>query len=87
MTDSRFTGRDPHRREERHPPRADPRRGRRIEAALATVALSTEPLSREASNESLSAVRHVLLIIPVKGHADVPESRPDPVNDQVLVHA
>jgi hypothetical protein len=31
-----------------------------------TVAVSTEPLTREAAVESLSAVRHVLSVIPVK---------------------
>ena len=33
------------------------------------VAVSTEPLSHAAANESLSAVRHILSVIPVKEHA------------------
>ncbi len=51
------------------------------------VAVSTEPLSRDAANESLSAVRHVLSIIPVKVHRDVPEARVKAIPDRALVHA
>jgi HEPN domain-containing protein len=52
-----------------------------------TVAVSTEPLSRDAANESLSAVRHVLSIIPAKVHTAVPDARPEPVPGGALVHA
>jgi HEPN domain-containing protein len=52
-----------------------------------TVAVSTEPLSRDAANESLSAVRHVLSIIPAKLHTVVPDARPKPVPGGALVHA
>jgi HEPN domain-containing protein len=52
-----------------------------------TVAVSTEPLRREAAIESLSAVRHVLSVIPVKGHAPVLIPRPDATVDASLVHA
>ena len=38
-----------------------------------TVAVSTEPLSREAAVEPLSAVRHVLSVIPVKEPLQVPD--------------
>ena len=41
------------------------------------VAVSTEPLSQDAANESLSAVRHILSVIPVKVHAVVPDARPE----------
>ena len=51
-----------------------------------TVALSTEPLTRDAAVESLSAVRHVLSVIPVKhpkhAEAAAPLGRARP-----LVHA
>ncbi len=51
------------------------------------VAVSTEPLGREAALESLSAVRHVLSVIPVKE----PESLPDPESamlfDKSFIHA
>jgi HEPN domain-containing protein len=51
------------------------------------VAVSTEPLSRDAANESLSAVRHILSIIPAKVHRDIPDARAKPVPDGALVHA
>jgi HEPN domain-containing protein len=52
-----------------------------------TVAVSTEPLSRDAAIESLSDVRHVLSIIPAKVHPAVPDARPKPVPGGALVHA
>jgi HEPN domain-containing protein len=51
------------------------------------VAVSTEPLSRDAANESLSAVRHVLSTIPAKVHTAVPDPLRKPVPDSALVHA
>ena len=44
-----------------------------------SVAVSTEPLTREAAVESLSAVRHVLSVIPVK--QPVPASDPSGADD------
>jgi HEPN domain-containing protein len=52
-----------------------------------TVALSTEPLSREAAVEALSAVRHVLSVIPVKEPARAPGSESGVTFDKSLVHA
>jgi HEPN domain-containing protein len=52
-----------------------------------TVALSTEPLSREAAVESLSAVRHVLSVIPVKEPAHVAGVGPGAIRNRSLVHA
>ncbi len=52
-----------------------------------TVAVSTEPLTREAAVESLSAVRHVLSVIPVKEPAQVPGSGWGVVFEKALVHA
>ena len=52
-----------------------------------TVALSTEPLSREAAVESLSAVRHVLSVVPVKQPARVDRAVPGMSVDRTLVHA
>jgi hypothetical protein len=51
------------------------------------VAVSTEPLSPEAANESLSAVRHILSVIPVKEHASPVVDRRKSVSDQVLTPA
>ncbi len=51
------------------------------------VAVSTEPLSREAAVESLSAVRHVLSVIPVKEPAQVPGSGSGVVLEKALVDA
>jgi hypothetical protein len=52
-----------------------------------TVALTTEPLSREAAVEALSAMRHVLSVTPVKGPAHVPGSESGDVFGKALVHA
>jgi HEPN domain-containing protein len=52
-----------------------------------TVAVSTEPLSREAAVESLSAVRHVLSVTPVKEPAQVPGSGSGVVFEKTLVNA
>ena len=52
-----------------------------------TVALSTEPLQRDAAVESLSAVRHVISVIPVKDHVRVSTSRSDTNVSTNLVHA
>jgi hypothetical protein len=52
-----------------------------------TVAASTEPLCREAAVESLSAVRHVLSVIPVKEPAQVPGSGSGVVFEKALIHA
>jgi hypothetical protein len=52
-----------------------------------TVAVSTEPLSREAAVESLSAVRHVLSVIPVKEPEHVPGSGSGVVLEKAVVHA
>jgi hypothetical protein len=52
-----------------------------------TVALSTEPLSREAAVESLSAVRHVLSVIPVKEPAHAGAAVPGVIRERSLVHA
>lgn len=51
------------------------------------VAVSTEPLSSEAANESLSTVRHILSVIPVKKHSFVASARPEPVPARAFVHA
>jgi HEPN domain-containing protein len=51
------------------------------------VAVSTEPLSRDAANESLSAVRHILSIIPAKAQKADPAARPRPAAEGALVHA
>ena len=51
------------------------------------VAVSTEPLSSEAANESLSTVRHILSVIPVKKHSYVASARPEPVPACAFVHA
>ncbi len=52
-----------------------------------TIALSTEPLPRDAAIASLSAVRHILSVVPVHppGHADA--SVRQPVRARPLVHA
>jgi HEPN domain-containing protein len=52
-----------------------------------TVAVSTEPLQREAAVESLSAVRHVLSVIPVKEPVPVSVPRSDATVGAALVHA
>ncbi len=52
-----------------------------------TVAVSTEPLSADAANESLSAVRHILSVIPMKEHVSVEGTRSKAVPQQVLAHA
>ncbi len=52
-----------------------------------TVAVSTEPLTREAAVESLSAVRHVLSVIPVKESAQMTSPGPRVAVDRSLVHA
>ncbi len=54
------------------------------------VAVSTEPLTRDAAIESLSAVRHILSVIPVKVHATPPQTplaapRDDPGRARVVV--
>jgi hypothetical protein len=41
-----------------------------------SIAVSTEPVSREAANESLSGVRHILSITPVHTPHAVPAPRP-----------
>jgi hypothetical protein len=51
-----------------------------------TVAVSTEPLSPDAANESISAVRHILSVIPVKEHAAPVGARSKSLPDQVLAH-
>jgi hypothetical protein len=51
------------------------------------VAVSTEPLSREAAVESLSAVRHVDSVTQVKEPAQVPGSGWGVVFEKALVHA
>ncbi len=50
------------------------------------VAVSTEPLSPAAANESLSAVRHILSVIPVKEPASAESVRSKTVPDQALAH-
>jgi hypothetical protein len=52
-----------------------------------TVAVSTEPLTREAAVESLSAVRHVLSVIPVKEPVPVPAPGSAVRFDKALVGA
>jgi hypothetical protein len=52
-----------------------------------TVAVSTEPLSPAAANESLSAVRHILSVIPVKQHASPETVRTKAIPSQVLAQA
>jgi hypothetical protein len=52
-----------------------------------TVAVSTEPLSREAAVTSLSAVRHVLSVTPVREPAHVPDPTADVAIEDSLVHA
>ena len=52
-----------------------------------TVAVSIEPLPREAAVESLSVVRHVLSVIPVKEHPPTPVDRAEPTAKKVLAHA
>lgn len=51
------------------------------------VAVSTEPLSREAAGESLSAVRHVLSVVPVKQPAAAQGSRHRGAEARSPVHA
>jgi hypothetical protein len=51
------------------------------------VAVSTEPLSREAAVASLIAVRHVLSGTPVKEPAHVPGPESGVVLEKALVHA
>ena len=51
-----------------------------------SVAVGTEPLPREAAVESLSAVRHVLSVIPVKEPVSAPIVRPSPTFDTSLAH-
>jgi HEPN domain-containing protein len=48
------------------------------------VAVSTEPLSPAAANESLSAVRHILSVTPVKEHPSTDGARSQTVPHQVL---
>jgi hypothetical protein len=52
-----------------------------------TVAVSTEPLPREAANDSLSVVRHILAVTPVKEHAAEPSPYPMTIHKDALVHA
>ena len=52
-----------------------------------TVAISTEPLAREAAVESLSAVRHVLSVIPVKDPAHAGRAVPGVTGKRSLVPA
>jgi hypothetical protein len=52
-----------------------------------TVAVSTEPLSRDAAIASLSAVRHVLSVIPVKEPAHWPGTESVATSEEALVHA
>lgn len=51
-----------------------------------TVAVGTEPLTREAAVESLAAVRHVLSVIPAKEPTSAPMARPSPTFDKSLAH-
>jgi hypothetical protein len=51
------------------------------------VAVSTEPLPREAATAALSAVRHALAVIPVKEPVRVPAARPVPAVGRTLAHA
>jgi hypothetical protein len=51
------------------------------------VAVSTEPLARDAANESLSAVRHILAITPVKEPITLPSPRPATLPEKALAHA
>lgn len=51
------------------------------------VALSTEPLARDAAVEALSAVRHVLSVIPVKEPAHARSVVRGAIPDRSLVHA
>jgi hypothetical protein len=52
-----------------------------------TVAVSTEPLTREAAIESLSAVRHILSVIPVKEPMPVADAASHVALDESLAHA
>ncbi len=52
-----------------------------------TVAVSTEPLSREAAVKSLSAVRHILSVIPVKEPMPAAGPRSGVTSDRSLVPA
>ena len=52
-----------------------------------TVAVSTEPLARDAANESLSAVRHILAVTPVKEPTTLPSPRPATLPETALAHA
>jgi hypothetical protein len=52
-----------------------------------SVAVSTEPLSREAAVESLSAVRHVLSVIPVKEPVHPASAEFGAPVDEAFVHA
>ena len=51
------------------------------------IAVSTEPLSRDAANESLSTVRHVLSIIPAKTPTEIPKATHRWVGDRSIAHA
>ncbi len=52
-----------------------------------TVAVSTEPLPRDAANESLSAVRHILAVTPVKQPTLVPSPHSRTISEQAFAHA
>ena len=52
-----------------------------------TVAVSTEPLARDAAIESLSAARHILAVIPVKEPNTLPSPRPATLPEKALAHA
>ena len=64
-----------------------PRRGRRGTEAALDGGRQHRPLSREATVESLSTVRHVLSVIPVKEPAQVPGSGSGVVLEKAPVHA
>ena len=52
-----------------------------------SIAVSTEPLTREAATEALSGVRHVLSVTPVKEPARVEAARSGQVTERTLAHA
>ena len=52
-----------------------------------SIAVSTEPLTREAATEALSVVRHVLAVTPVKEPAKVENAWPGQVTERTLAHA
>jgi hypothetical protein len=52
-----------------------------------TVAVSTQPLPRDAANESLSIVRHILSITPVKDFTTAATLAPGAVVEEAFAHA